>query len=48
MPESLSSSQCEGALRRFWCFLLEGRGQHRDNFFGWLLEGHCGVGGIEK
>lgn len=22
MPDSLSSSQCEGALRRFWCFLL--------------------------
>lgn len=22
MPESLSNSQCEGALRRFWCFLL--------------------------
>lgn len=21
MPDSLSSSQCLGALRRFWCFL---------------------------
>ncbi len=22
MPESLSSSQCDGALKRFWCFFL--------------------------